>query len=478
MSDLTNATAHVAVDESVAGARSKKSLETSDGPPPPLPASDFDMKEYDLDEAEQRIAAAGEAKYNRLSWKQLTLLLIVDAVALGALSIPHAFATLGMIAGVVCCVGIGLIAVYTSWIIGKVKLAFPSVQHYGDAGGLLMGRFGYEFVSAVFVIQLVFVVGSHCLTGTIAFANITESTICSLIFGVASMIILFLFTIPSSFADITFLGYIDFVSILGAIGITMIATGIQSSNAPGGLSAVPWSAYPKENITFTEAYVAIGDIVFAYSFAACQFSFMGEMHTPEDYTKSITVLGLIEIMIYTLTGAIIYAFVGPTVQSPALLSAGTTVSRIAFGVALPVIFISGSINCIVVGRLVHARVYKNSMIRYINTAQGWMTWILFVAIITVIAWVIAEAIPFFTDLLSIISALFTSGFSFYLPPVMWFFLLCKGKWYSRENLPTAIINFLVFLMGVAVLVCGLYSSIDDIRNSYRTGKVRSPFTCA
>lgn len=462
MGELGNAT-NVAGDDSRAEqpGRQKESVGGKDElPPPPLSASD--VKDDDLGEVEQRIAAAGEAKYNRLSWKQLTLLLIVDAVALGALSIPHAFATLGMIAGVVCCVGIGLIAVYTSWIIGKVKLAFPSVQHYGDAGGLLLGRFGYELFSAVFVIQLIFVVGSHCLTGTIAFANITESSVCSLVFGIVSMIILFLLSIPSSFADITFLGYIDFVSILGAIGITMIATGIQSSNAPGGLSAVPWSAYPKEDVTFTEAYVAIGDIVFAYSFAACQFSFMGEMHTPEDYTKSIWVLGSIEILIYTLTGAIIYAFVGPTVESPALLSAGTTVSRIAFGVALPVIFISGSINCIVVGRLVHARVYKNSVIRYINTARGWMTWILFVAVITLIAWVIAEAIPFFTDLLSIISALFTSGFSFYLPPIMWLFLLCKGKWYSRENLPFAIINFLVFLMGLAVLVCGLYSSIDDI----------------
>ncbi|GLI78081.1 hypothetical protein PoHVEF18_006380 [Penicillium ochrochloron] len=475
MSDPENV-AHADTNVPQAEAQAKEATMKDSNSSPLFPASD--VKDYDLSEAEQQITAAGEAKYSRLSWKQLTLMLIVDAIALGALSIPQAFATLGMIAGVVCCVGIGLIAVYTSWIIGKVKLAFPSVQHYGDVGGLLLGRVGYEVFSAVFVIQLIFVVGSHCLTGTIAFATITESTICSLVFGIVSAIILFLFAIPSSFADITILGYIDFASILIAIGITIIATGIQGRNSPGGLATVAWSAYPKENVTFTEAYVAIGDIVFAYSFATCQFSFMEEMHTPTDFTKSIWVLGLIEIIIYTVTGATIYAFVGPGVQSPAILSAGTTISRIAFGVALPVIFISGSINAIVVGRLVHTRVYKNSVIRYINTPKGWMTWILFVAVITIVAWIIAEAIPFFTDLLSIISALFTSGFSFYLPPIMWLVLLCKGKWFSKENLPFAIINFLVFLMGLAVLVCGLYSSIDDIRNSYRTGSVRSPFSCS
>ena len=63
-----------------------------------------------------------------------------------------------------------------------------------------------------------------------------------------------------------------------------------------------------------------------------------------DYVKSIWALGLIEIFIYTVTGALVYAFVGSKVDSPALLSTSTLVSRIAFGIALPVIFISGSIN--------------------------------------------------------------------------------------------------------------------------------------
>lgn len=119
------------------------------------------------------IVAAGEAKYHRLGWKQLTLMLIVEAIALGSLSIPTAFATLGMVAGILCCVGIGFIAIYTSYVIGQVKLAFPSVHHYGDAGTLMMGRFGYELLSIMFLLHIVFVTGSHCLTGTIALVSIT-----------------------------------------------------------------------------------------------------------------------------------------------------------------------------------------------------------------------------------------------------------------------------------------------------------------
>ncbi|KAB8235747.1 transmembrane amino acid transporter protein-domain-containing protein [Aspergillus alliaceus] len=428
-------------------------------------------------DVEQRIIDAGEAKYHRLGWKRLTIMLIVEAIALGSLSMPSAFATLGMVAGVICSVGVGMLAIYTSYIIGQVKLAYPFVRHYGDAGTLMMGRTGYELFTAMFLLQLIFVTGSHCLTGTIAFRQITGSDVCSLVFGIVSAIILLLLAIPSSFADMAFLGYIDFASIIGAIGITVIATGIKASNEPGGLPAVNWSPISQDSPTFAQAFIAITNIVFAYSFATCQFSFMDEMHTPKDYIKSIWALGLLQIVIYTITGVTIYAFVGQDVKSPALLSAGTMISRIALGVALPVIFISGSINIIVAGRLIHGRIYENSVIRYVNTPKAWIAWLAVISSITVISWIIAEAIPFFSDLLSISSSLFASGFSFYIPPVMWLMLLRKGKWYSKENVFFSVVNGLVFIIGIVILVGGLYSSIQDVRSNYKAGKVHGAFSC-
>ncbi|KAL2069389.1 hypothetical protein VTL71DRAFT_14068 [Oculimacula yallundae] len=423
----------------------------------------------------ETLEAQGNAHFNRLGWKRLTVVLLVEAIALGALSIPKAFATLGMVAGVITTVGLGLVAIYTSHIVGQVKLKFPEVAHYADAGRLIWGKFGYELIGAMFALELTFLVGSHCLTGAIAFGNLTENGTCSLVFGVVSAIILLLLAIPPSFADVAILGYIDFVSIMAAIGITVIATGVTMGNAT---QAVDWSAWPKENITFVDAFLAITNIVFAYSFAVCQFSFMDEMHTPADYIKSIWALGLIEIFIYVLTGSLIYAFVGQGVASPALLSAGPLISKVAFGVALPVIFISGSINGTVVGRYIHGRIYKNSIIRFINTPKGWATWLGLIAFITIIAWVIAEAIPFFGDLLGIMSALFISGFTFYFPAIFWFVLIKEGKWYEKKNLFLSCVNACVFLIGMIVLVAGTYSTVVDIKNQYTQGTVRGAFTCA
>jgi hypothetical protein len=155
-------------------------------------------------------------------------------------------------------------------------------------------------------------------------------------------------------------------------------------------------------------------------------------------------------------------------------------SRIAFGIALPVIFISGSINSVVVGRYIMGRAFPNSPIKYINTKAGWIVWLTLILAITVIAWVIAEAIPFFNALLGIISALFISGFTFYFPALFWFQLIKEGKWNAnKKNIFLSVVNACIFCIGIAILGLGTYASAADIADQYSgpKGTVRSPFTC-
>ncbi|KAF5865532.1 hypothetical protein ETB97_003376 [Aspergillus alliaceus] len=406
----------------------------------------------------------GDAHFHRLGWKRLTVVSIVEGIALGSLGLPYAFATLGMVAGIIMTIGLGFVAMYASYNIGQVKLKYPEIAHYADVGRLLLGNVGSKLFVGSFVALLIFVVGSHCLTGAIAFKTITESDVCSIVFSVISAAVLMILAIPPAFADVAILGYIDFASIILAIGVTMIATGIQSSNGSftSAIGYSAWSAWPKEGITFSEAIVSTNSIVFAYSFGGCLPSFMEEMHTPEDYVKTLWWLGGIQIVIYTLTGSIIYAFVGQGVQSPALLSAGPIISRVVFGIALPVIFISGSINTTVVCRYIHGKMYRDSVVRFINTTKGWATWLGLVLSVTLLAWIIAEAIPVFSELLSIISSLFVSGLSYYIPPIIWYVLLREGAWYEKHNLRTAICNAVVFVVGMIVFGCGTYASIAEL----------------
>jgi hypothetical protein len=185
-----------------------------------------------------------------------------------------------------------------------------------------------------------------------------------------------------------------------------------------------------------------------------------------------------EILIYTLTGALLYAFVGPSVRSPALLSSTPLVSRIAFGVALPVIFISGSISSTVVGRYVLTRAFPDSPIKYVNTRAGWIAWVLLIGAITVVSFVVAEAVPFFNALLGLISSLFISGFTFYFPSLFWFLLVKEGRWDENGwNVLLTFVNGAVGVVGLVILGLGTWASVQEIVDLYASGEVEGSFTC-
>ena len=431
--------------------------------PPPVPTDDEDHPQNHR---------------RRLSWQKLTICLIVEAIALGTLGMPQAFASMGMGLSICVSIGLGLIATYTALVIGAVKVKFPGVQHYADAVGLIFGRLGYETASFMSIALLVLLLGSHTLTGTIAFNRIVdEGKVCGVSYGAASAVLLFLLALPPSFTEFAILGYIDFGSIIIAISIVTVASGIHAFHLPGGPSTVDWNWAPPADMTFQSAFLGATNIIFAYTFAVAMFSFMAEMHDVYDHPKAVWTLGVVQTVIYTIAGALNYAWIGRDVESPALLSAEPrVVSRVAFGLALPVIYISGSINSNVVASYIFDRWLPG--LRERRNRKFWIRWVLLLAGITVASWLIATSIPFFNALLGLISSLFTSGFTFYFPALFWFMLVKKGRWNgSWKNLALSALNVLVFTMGIVLLVCGTYVSVWQILEEYKADEVKMPFSC-
>jgi hypothetical protein len=125
------------------------------------------------------------------------------------------------------------------------------------------------------------------------------------------------------------------------------------------------------------------------------------------------------------------------------------------------------------------RAFPTSQIRFVSTPRGWAVWFCLITTITIIGWIIAEAIPFFNALLGLISSLFISGFTFYFPALFWFKLVKEGKWYAGwRNISLSILNACTFLIGIIVLGCGTYASVEDIITQYTSGSVRGAFTCS
>jgi hypothetical protein len=71
-------------------------------------------------------------------------------IGLGVLSIPQVFDTLGLIPGLICLLTIAGITTWSDWIIGIFKKNHPEVYSISDAGYIMFGRVGREFLGTTY----------------------------------------------------------------------------------------------------------------------------------------------------------------------------------------------------------------------------------------------------------------------------------------------------------------------------------------
>ena len=78
-------------------------------------------------------------------------------------------------------------------------------------------------------------------------------------------------------------------------------------------------------------------------------------------------------------------------------------------------------------------------------------WTIIVAALWVIAFIIAEAIPVFNDLLSLISALFASWFTYSLSGVFWLYLNRGQYTRSKRKVVLTAVNVGCLLLGAVIV---------------------------
>ncbi|KAJ8068310.1 hypothetical protein OCU04_003873 [Sclerotinia nivalis] len=202
------------------------------------------------------------------------------------------------------------------------------------------------------------------------------------------------------------MGILAWYSGIGtAVLITMISVGIRSPPSK------PYTLWPRAHLSLREAFLSITNIVFAYAGHVAFFTFMSELREPDDFPKSLATLQIVEISLYLVSAIVIYVYAGSTVTSPALGSAGPVVSKIAFGVAIPTIVIAGVIFGHVASKYVFNKIFAGSPHINTRTKMSTMSWMGITLLLWIVAWVIAESIPVFNELLGLVSSLFASWFT-------------------------------------------------------------------
>lgn len=424
---------------------------------------------------------------SRLNSGELSLIPFQN-IAIGILSFPSIFMRLGMVGGVITTVGLGILAYIMCWIQCDFKLRHMGVMHFGDAGGVMFGKWGARIFGWGMVMKSMGLAGSHILGGQTAISSISDHAICLVWFGFFMFIASVVLSYDREWHKMWWMCFVSLTCIFTASIITMAATGHQNPNilTKGG-APIKWHAFVQEP-TLMDVVGAFTNILFGYGGNMACFSFMSEMRKPNDFKKSFAMSQTIVCCSYLIVGGVIYSYGGQYTTSPALTMGSHTVRIIAYSFALVTILVSGVLGANVGAKYMYINTLRNSHLLTSKSWKAWGIWMLMVVIMWVVGFIVAELIPFFNALLTIISALFS----------VWFICGAAGMLFLYDNLPALgkyakdpkprdmkgfkkkfflACSILSLIISLAMTPLGLYSAIQTIIDGYRDGIFDHPFAC-
>ncbi|OOQ86180.1 amino acid transporter [Penicillium brasilianum] len=410
-------------------------------------------------------------KYKTMTWWQAGMVMIAETISLGILALPKALATLGLIPGVFTILAVGIISIYTGFTIGTLKSKYMQIHSMADAGGLLMGRAGQLVLGIAQLVFYIFVMGSHVLTFSIMMNVLTNHGSCTLLYSALGLLVSFILTLPRRLEKLSHLSSVSFVSIVMAILVTMISI-VISKGSPASIPLI--SPAPAMH----EACLAFANIVFAYAGHVAFFTMFSELQEIKDYPRALTMLHLCEMILYTITAIVIYAYAGPLVKSPALNSAEDLFRKISFGLAIPTIVIGGVVNAHLGAKYMYVHIFRGSKAIHAQTCTARASWVAICVVMWILSWIIAEVIPVFNDVLGLASSLFASWFTFGLPGMFWLFLN-RHRWFmTRNQMLFSCINIGLVFLALIICLIGVYSSAQSIFHNLRDGARPGIFSCA
>ena len=154
---------------------------------------------------------------------------------------------------------------------------------------------------------------------------------------------------------------------------------------------------------------------------------------------------------YLIVAIVTYRYAGSDVKSPALGSTSPLLQKIAYGVAIPTIVVAGVVNGHVAAKYIYVRMFRGTDRMSKRSWTSFGLWAIIVLTLWVIAWIIAEAIPVFNDLLALISALFASWFTYGLSGVFWLYMNWGRYRESGRKMFLTGLNFTIFCIGAAIV---------------------------
>lgn len=302
----------------------------------------------------------------------------------------------------------------------------------------------------------------------------TNHGMCTVGFAAIFAVISFVCSLPRTFNTLsklaTLSAFFTFVSVL----LAAIFAGIESgpdpaadvTDPPGQGGAPIVHVIPAAGTTFVNGLSAFLNISYTFIGQITIPSFIAEMRNPADFPKALWAITIAEIIVFSLVGSIVYVYTGSQYNTaPAFGSLGNELyKKVSFSFMIPTLIFLGVLYASVSARFVFFRLFEGTRHKGNHTVVGWASWAAILAVTWIVAFIIAEVIPFFSDLLSLMSSLFDSFFGF----IFWGVAYLRMRqadygpgWVTRRGIRGIwgfSLNVFIIVFGVFMLGAGTYVS--------------------
>ncbi|OAQ98390.1 hypothetical protein LLEC1_05272 [Akanthomyces lecanii] len=413
-----------------------------------------------------------DIKYKRLSWQLVAILMIAEIVSNGMLSLPSAFAVVGMVPGIIIIIFLGVFATYTSWLLVQFKLRHPEVHTMADAGYIMFGPVGREIMAFGTFAFAIFATGGQLLAGQIALATLTESKLCNLIYTAIFAIASLVLSLPRTFHG---LGYVSILSVL-----SILIAGLVGMAAAGKEPVIGRSVEAAVSSSFYSAFASITNPVFSFAGHFMFFVLISEMKEPKYAMRSAYCLQTFTTIYYVIFAAVTYGYLGSTVLSPSFSSLSPYWAKVSYGIAIPNLLLAAALYAHTAAKVIFVRIFRKSNHLHSHTVLGWGTWVALVLVCNVLAFLLATGVPIFNYLVGLAASLFAAWFTYGVAGMFWLhdsYHDGAGFRAWRRQWGQFLLCALTVLIGAFICVAGLYVTIRQLVEAYANGQIPSPFSC-
>lgn len=437
------------------------------------------------------LEAGNAIQYRTCSWQKTAALLFSEYICLAIMSFPWSYSILGLVPGLILTCVVAAMVLYTSLICWEFCMRHPEIRDVCDLGQMIFynHRWAFWFTAVMFLLNNTFIQGLHCLVGAKYLNTMTGHSVCTIGFSAIVAVISWICSLPRTFGALskgaTASALFTFISVLLATVFSGIMDHPKGYPAESGPIEPIVLAVPAAGTTFVAGMSAFMNISYTFIGQITLPSFIAEMKEPKDFPKALWAVTIAEVIVFGLVGSIVYAYTGTQyMTAPAFGSIGNEVYlKVSFSFMIPTIIFLGVLYASVSARFIFFRFFNNTRHMGNHTVLGWAAWAGILAVLWLLAFIVAEVIPFFSDLLSLMSSLFDAFFGFIYWGVAYFRMreADYGRAYFKNRGIRGWLGFLlnVGLCGVGLLFLsgGTYATVQSIIDGYEADNFGGAFTC-